>query len=565
MVAVARGTGGGRSLLLNAHMDTVALGGRRAAAGRARRGRPDVRPRRLRHEGRAGGDHVGGRRGRAVSPAGDVIVSAVCDEEFASIGAQALVRALDGGRGDRHRADGEEVCLAVAHKGFSWHEIEVRGVAAHGSRPQDGVDAIARMGRVLVGIDALAADLAARPPHPLLGNGSVHASLIEGGRELSTYPDRCLLQLERRTLPGETREVVEAELAAILDAIVADDPTFEAGTRTTLVRPWLETSPDAEIVQAMDAALGGGAEVIGVPYWADSAIIADSGIPTVICGPGGAGAHAGRRVGRSGAARPRGPCADRRLRLVLRLAARWPRPRPGATRHRCVPGTVPGSVPGAVPGTHRWVGATRRRTRAQTHGMGEGSGFSPSRTNRSSSATDENCARKRSALRKSGSRFEADHRAIARPSPIRWGEGTARSHRVQREVAHQLAEVLVGLDDFGVEPSFEEVAAQAIPVVESPRIERVQVTHAGGDGRLGGLHQQVEVVVHQAVAVEIPAVPDDRPPEQLHERPTVDVGQVDELPAVAAHRQVADGVGDLRSQWSGHRPNVRARPATGQS
>ena len=180
----------------------------------------------------------------------------------------------------------------MAHKGFTWHEIEVRGVAAHGSRPQDGVDAIARMGRVLVGIEALAADLAAREPHPLLGNGSVHASLIEGGRELSTYPDRCLLQLERRTLPGETHEVVEAELAAILDAIVADDPTFEAGTRTTLVRPWLETSPDSEIVQAMDAALGGGAEVIGVPYWADSAIIADSGIPSVICGPGGGGAHA---------------------------------------------------------------------------------------------------------------------------------------------------------------------------------------------------------------------------------------------------------------------------------
>jgi len=86
--------------------------------------------------------------------------------------------------------------------------------------------------------------------------------------------------------------VVEAELAAILDAIVERDPTFEAGTRTTLVRPWLETSPDSAIVQAMDAALGGGAQLIGVPYWADSAIIADSGIPTVICGPGGAGAHA---------------------------------------------------------------------------------------------------------------------------------------------------------------------------------------------------------------------------------------------------------------------------------
>jgi acetylornithine deacetylase len=292
VVAVARGTGGGRSLLLNAHMDTVAMAGaERPLVGRVEGGRMYGRGAYDMKAGLAAIMWAGAEAARSPR-AGDVIVSAVCDEEFASIGAQALVRGWTADAAIVTEPTGEEVCLAVAHKGFSWHEIEVRGVAAHGSRPEDGVDAIARMSRVLVGIDALAAELAAGEPHPLLGNGSVHASLIEGGRELSTYPDRCLLQLERRTLPGETREVVEAELAAILDAIVEDDPTFEAGTRTTLLRPWLETPRDAEVVQALDAALGGGAEVIGVPYWADSAIIADSGIPTVICGPGGAGAHA---------------------------------------------------------------------------------------------------------------------------------------------------------------------------------------------------------------------------------------------------------------------------------
>jgi len=292
VVAVARGTGGGRSLLLNAHMDTVALAGvEQPLVGRIEGGRMYGRGA---YDMKAGLAAImwAGREAARSPRAGDVIVSGVCDEEFASIGAQALARDWTADAAIVTEPTGDEVCLAVAHKGFSWHEIEVRGVAAHGSRPQDGVDAIARMGRVLVGIDELAAELATREGHPLLGKGSVHASLIEGGRELSTYPDRCLLQLERRTLPGETREVVEAELAAILDAIVEDDPTFDVATRTTLVRPSLETPAEADIVQAMGAALGGGVEVIGVPYWADSAIIADSGVPTVICGPGGAGAHA---------------------------------------------------------------------------------------------------------------------------------------------------------------------------------------------------------------------------------------------------------------------------------
>jgi acetylornithine deacetylase len=292
IVAVARGTGGGRSLLLNAHMDTVAHAGvERPLVPRIESGRMYGRGAYDMKAGLAAIMWAGAAAARSPR-AGDVIVSGVCDEEFASIGAQALVRGWSADAAIVTEPTGEEVCLAVAHKGFSWHEIEVRGVAAHGSRPQDGVDAIARMGRVLVGVDQLAGELAARDPHPLLGHGSVHASLIDGGRELSTYPDRCLLQLERRTLPGETRESVEGELAAIIDAIVEDEPSFEAATRTTLVRPWLETSREEEIVRAMDAALGGGAEMIGVPYWADSAIIADAGIPTVICGPGGAGAHA---------------------------------------------------------------------------------------------------------------------------------------------------------------------------------------------------------------------------------------------------------------------------------
>ena len=181
---------------------------------------------------------------------------------------------------------GEQMAVAVAHKGFTWNTIVVNGRAAHGSRPQDGIDAIARMGHVLVAIDGMAERLAAVPGHPLLGPGSIHASIIDGGRELSSYPERCRLQLERRTVPGETVEVVEAELSELVDGIEGAELT------TTLVRDPFEVDPDAAIVRAALDALGPGTPVTGISGWADSAIFSAAGIPTVIFGPGGEGAHA---------------------------------------------------------------------------------------------------------------------------------------------------------------------------------------------------------------------------------------------------------------------------------
>jgi acetylornithine deacetylase len=217
--------------------------------------------------------------------AGDVIVAAVCDEEFASAGAQAVGETVWADAAIVTEPTGAEMTVAIAHKGFTWHEIVVRGRAAHGSRPQEGVDAIARMGNVLVELERHAAELDARRGHPLLGPGSIHASIIDGGRELSTYPEHCRLQLERRTVPGETVEVVEAELMAMLGDL-------DATLHTTLVRDPFEVAEDAAIVVAARRALGQDAPVIGVPFWADSAVFSAAGIPTVIFGPGGEGAHA---------------------------------------------------------------------------------------------------------------------------------------------------------------------------------------------------------------------------------------------------------------------------------
>ena len=212
-VAVARGAGGGRSLLLCAHMDTVGVEGMQAPF--------DPRVEDGRMHGRGSFDMKGGvaavMAGAAAAAGaglrGDVIVALVCDEEHESIGAERLAAEIRADAAIVTEPTELEVC--VAHKGFVWLDVETAGVAAHGSRPDLGVDAIAAMGEVLVGLSQLGSRLAGSRPHPLLGTGSVHASLIEGGQELSSYPERCLLRIERRTVPGETLADVEAQIGEI--------------------------------------------------------------------------------------------------------------------------------------------------------------------------------------------------------------------------------------------------------------------------------------------------------------------------------------------------------------
>ena len=223
---------------------------------------------------------------------GQVVVVAVADEEHSSIGVQEVLR--------HTRADAAivseptELSVAVAHRGFVWTEIEVVGVPAHGSRPHLGRDAILKMGPILVALDELNAQLRGRT-HPRLGRGFVHGSLISGGREESTIPDRCVLTIERRTLPGESVEDVEADIAALLARCRTADPELTTHTTTTLARPPFEIDENAKIVAIVqDAAsevLQHRADVTGVSYWADASLIAAAGIPTVLFGPDGDGAH----------------------------------------------------------------------------------------------------------------------------------------------------------------------------------------------------------------------------------------------------------------------------------
>jgi acetylornithine deacetylase/succinyl-diaminopimelate desuccinylase-like protein len=158
------------------------------------------------------------------------------------------------------------------------------------------VDAIAQMGRVLVELEQLDQSLRAGEPHPLLGTGSLHASLIRGGQEISSYPEHCTLSMEQRTLPGESPEEVEATLLGILRRQEALDPSFRASLQRGIDRAPLETSEHSDIAQAVQRAatkvLGQTAPIAGVPFWTDAAILSEAGIPSLLFGPSGAGAHA---------------------------------------------------------------------------------------------------------------------------------------------------------------------------------------------------------------------------------------------------------------------------------
>ncbi len=296
VVGRLRGSGEGPVLLLNGHMDTVGSTGMTIKPFQ-----PEYREGRV--YGRGALDMKGGLAAMiaavlAVAESGpplkgDVLVACVADEEYISRGTEALV--------DNYSADAAVVCeptglhIVIAHKGYAWARIDVFGRRAHGSRPDLGIDAIAKAGRILTELEHLETALGSREPHPLLGVPSAHASLIKGGVEISSYPDRCRIAVERRLLPDENAQSFSLELEAILDRSQASDPDFKARHEVFFSRPALEVSPEQPVIRILRDAcrqvLGKEPDTAGSSGWLDSALLAAAGIPTVIFGPGGKGMH----------------------------------------------------------------------------------------------------------------------------------------------------------------------------------------------------------------------------------------------------------------------------------
>lgn len=295
VVGIRRGRGGGRSLLWNGHLDTVGVQGMAAPFS------AEVRAGRL--YGRGSQDMKGSMAAmlaavKALNDAnctldGDLIVAGVADEEHASLGSADLVR--------HYRADAaivtEPTDLAIcrAHRGFIWFTVEAAGRAAHGSRYAEGIDAIMHMGRFLAELDKLEQELRARPPHPLAGPPSLHASTIQGGTELSIYPAHCRLEIERRTVPGETVAQATQELQAICDRLQAADPTVRLTVTPFLDRDPFAVAADAPIVQVVERQLtqqlGHAPAQLGASFWTDAALLAAAGMDTVLVGPVGQGLH----------------------------------------------------------------------------------------------------------------------------------------------------------------------------------------------------------------------------------------------------------------------------------
>ena len=299
VLATVQGSSRGPRVLLNGHLDTVSIAGMK---------QPLVP---VLNEGRVygrGAQDMKGGLAAAVAALlalsrhrqdwkGEVVLAAVADEEDLSLG---TIRFLE--RWPRDRPfdfalvlEPTDLQVATAHKGFAWVEVTTYGKAAHGSRPADGVDAIRLMGQVLGHLDRLDRDLQSHPLHRLLGSGSLHASLIQGGRQWSSYPDRCRLKYERRTVPPETRETVESEFRHILQTCRQQDPHFRGEASLVCAREPFEADPEQAVLQRFyRTAQSQRPREVGwgsVSFWTDAALLAAAAIPTLVFGPRGAGLH----------------------------------------------------------------------------------------------------------------------------------------------------------------------------------------------------------------------------------------------------------------------------------
>ncbi len=299
VVAKVTGTLPGARILLNGHLDTVSVEGMDSPF--------DPVEKDGRIYGRGSQDMKGGLAAAITALlalarhrdqwGGEVILAAVADEEDQSLGTQFFLNHWPKESPFQFGLIMEPTDLKVcsAHKGFAWMEVTTQGVAAHGSRPREGVDAIRAMGQVLQELDALDTRLQSGAAHPLLGFPSLHASIIQGGREWSSYPDRCLLKYERRTLPHESNDQLEGELNIILEKLARLEPQFSSHSHLVCSRAPFEVDRTHPVLESFfktaHTLLPDLVEWGAATFWTDAALLSEACIPSLLFGPRGAGLH----------------------------------------------------------------------------------------------------------------------------------------------------------------------------------------------------------------------------------------------------------------------------------
>ena len=281
----------GPHLLLEAHMDTVALGP-------MTNGHKPYTDAEGHLHGRGACDTKGSLAAMLLAlqwaagvsdPAGPLTVAAAVDEETGSAGAKALPQSglrLDGA------IVGEPTSLEVVrtHRGGRYWQLVTHGIAAHSSTPELGDNAIFRMADVLHVLREEFGRRLAERTHPLVGGSSFSVGIIKAGTSFNMVPDRCEAIIERRQIPGESVADVESELEEVLGVARRRHPDLRVEVLSPVVfGDLLDTPADAPIVRVLRDAVAdvcGHANVIGVSYGSDAATLAAAGIPSVLCGPG---------------------------------------------------------------------------------------------------------------------------------------------------------------------------------------------------------------------------------------------------------------------------------------
>jgi acetylornithine deacetylase len=304
LLATFKGSGGGPSVLLNGHLDTVGVQG--MAEPFTGRVEGDVTTGRL--HGRGACDMKGAIAAMvtaaeavaAEGTAGDVVLALVADEEYGSAGTHAVLEHLKDRRPDACLiGEPTGLDLAVAHRGYALIDVTLAGRAGHSSQPELGVNAVAHLGRLLTAVETRNARIAAGAAHPLVGTGSLLATSASGGSSPFVLADSARALIERRTVPGESAEQALEEVERIVRALRDADSAVQAVAVLSLARePWEQdrwSSAGAALTRELEAALGVQGRVpsrVGVPYWMESALWEAAGVPAVVCGPGGGGLHA---------------------------------------------------------------------------------------------------------------------------------------------------------------------------------------------------------------------------------------------------------------------------------